>query len=65
MPGQPTPIMPITASKPKRGRPRSENPRSTGLLLRLNRHEAAIIENKAKLAGKVRADWIRQTLLTA
>ena len=48
-----------------RGRPKSTNPRSVGLLLKLNTHEAAIIDHKASLAGKVRAKWIRETLLTA
>jgi len=48
-----------------RGRPKSENPRHTSLLLKLNESEFDLIAEKAKKAGKVRAEWIRQTLLAA
>jgi hypothetical protein len=52
------------ASRP-RGRPKAEEPRTTGLLLKLNESEAALIEQKAKRAGKPKAVWIRELAVAA
>jgi hypothetical protein len=48
-----------------RGRPKAENPRRTGLLLKLNAAEVAMIEAKAKRAGKPKATWIRDLAAAA
>lgn len=53
-----------TATRP-RGRPKTENPRTSGFLLRLNAQEIAAITKKAQKAKKVRAEWIREILLAA
>ena len=49
----------------KRGRPKSENPRSIVWPIRLSEKEAAAFDRKAKKTGMVRGAWIRETLLTA
>ena len=54
-----------TTTKRHRGRPRSDHPRSTGLLLKLNEAEAEKINQKARESGKPRAAWIRDILLAA
>ncbi len=52
--------------KPRpRGRPKSDNPRATALLLKLNDLEARIISKKAKKAGKPVATWIREVAVAA
>ena len=48
-----------------RGRPRSENPRTAGFVVRLNPDEMATITQKARNAKKVRAEWVRETILAA
>jgi hypothetical protein len=54
-----------TASPRGRGRPRSENPRTAGFVVRLNPDELKAITQKAKDAKKVRAEWVRDTILAA
>lgn len=58
--------MNATNTEPRRrGRPKTDNPRSNGFVLRLTNDELAAIDGKAQKAKKVRADWVRQTLLSA
>jgi len=54
-----------TAAPRPRGRPKAENPRNTGMLLKLNAAEVAMIEEKAKRAGKPKATWIRDLAAAA
>lgn len=49
----------------KRGRPRSINPRTTGLLLSLTKEELRLIKQRAKQVGKPKARWIRELALAA
>jgi hypothetical protein len=50
---------------PRRGRPRSDAPREIVWPTRLSRDEAKTIERKAKKEGRLRGQWIRETLLEA
>lgn len=55
---------PIVAPR-GRGRPKSENPRTAGFVVRLNPDEMEAITQKARAAKKVRAEWVRETILAA
>ena len=52
-------------NSPRRGRPRSDAPREIVWPTRLSRQEAKIIDRKAKQEGRLRGQWIRETLLEA
>jgi hypothetical protein len=60
-----SPMNAETAAPRLRGRPKSESPRRTGLLLKFSEDEAIQIEKKAKKAGKPKAVWIREIVLAA
>ena len=54
-----------TTNRRGRGRPRSENPRTAGFVIRLNPDEMKAVTAKARAAKKVRAEWVRDTILAA
>jgi hypothetical protein len=54
-----------TSAPRLRGRPKIDEPRHTALLLKLSDAEAAMIEEKAKKAGKPKAVWIRELATAA
>ena len=57
--------MPATLPKPKRGRPKSENPRNIVWPIRLSEAEVAEFDRKAKKAGKARGEWMRDALMAS
>ena len=52
-------------AKRHRGRPKTDNPRTTGLLLKLTPEEMEQIERKAKIENKPKARWVREMALAA
>src|SRR5689334_7749364 len=52
-----------TEARRGRGRPKSDNPRNSLFVVRLSSAEMEAIIEKARAAKKVRAEWVRETIL--